>query len=67
MMVRIPRADDPDHPVLVPGNPVKISGVPTVVDHRVPWLGEHTAEVLREELGLSSTEIEALRADSVIV
>jgi crotonobetainyl-CoA:carnitine CoA-transferase CaiB-like acyl-CoA transferase len=67
MMVRIPRPDDPDHPVLVPGNPVKISGVPPVADHRVPWLGEHTDDVLREELGRSNTEIEALRADSVIV
>ena len=67
MMVRMPRPDDPDRPVLIPGNPVKISGMPAVQDRRVPWLGEHTDAVLQEELGLSGAEIEVLRADSVIV
>lgn len=53
-------------PVLVPGNPVKLSAVPETADGRVPWLGEHTDEVLRTELGLTPTEIGGLRADQVI-
>jgi crotonobetainyl-CoA:carnitine CoA-transferase CaiB-like acyl-CoA transferase len=33
---------------------------------RPPWLGEHTAGVLAAELGLSSTQIQALREAGVI-
>jgi crotonobetainyl-CoA:carnitine CoA-transferase CaiB-like acyl-CoA transferase len=32
----------------------------------VPWLGEHTDDVLSAELGLSADELAALRADRVI-
>jgi crotonobetainyl-CoA:carnitine CoA-transferase CaiB-like acyl-CoA transferase len=32
----------------------------------MPWLGEHTDEVLADELGLTATEITALRAEGVI-
>jgi formyl-CoA transferase len=46
------------------GNPIKMSDSPTEV-RRSPLLGEHTNEVLAE-LGLSATEIEALRAENVI-
>jgi crotonobetainyl-CoA:carnitine CoA-transferase CaiB-like acyl-CoA transferase len=52
--------------VLIPGNPVKISGVPDGPDARVPWLGEHTRQVLTGELGLASTEIDRLYADGVV-
>ena len=31
-----------------------------------PRVGEHTDEVLSSELGLSSTELDALRADGII-
>jgi crotonobetainyl-CoA:carnitine CoA-transferase CaiB-like acyl-CoA transferase len=66
-MVRaIDRPDGSGPPVLVPGNPVKLSGVPELEDDRVPWLGEHTEQVLKDELGLSTKELEALRAAGVI-
>jgi formyl-CoA transferase len=32
----------------------------------VPWLGEHTDEVLAGELGLSADRLAALRASGVI-
>jgi crotonobetainyl-CoA:carnitine CoA-transferase CaiB-like acyl-CoA transferase len=32
----------------------------------MPWLGEHTNEVLAAELGLDDARIEQLRADGVI-
>src|SRR5579862_7226639 len=57
-----------DHPkrgkYLTVGNPIKLSDSPTEV-RRSPLLGEHTAEVLKE-LGLSESEIGALRAEKVI-
>jgi formyl-CoA transferase len=57
-----------DHPkrgkYLSVGNPIKLSDSPTEVK-RSPLLGEHTEEVLAE-LGLSATEIGALRAEKVI-
>jgi crotonobetainyl-CoA:carnitine CoA-transferase CaiB-like acyl-CoA transferase len=33
---------------------------------RVPWLGEHTEEVLRGDLALSDDELTRLRSDGVI-
>jgi formyl-CoA transferase len=33
---------------------------------RVPWLGEHTDEVLAAELDLGTDELAKLRADGVI-
>jgi formyl-CoA transferase len=50
----------------VPGNPVKLSKVAEGPETRVPWLGEHTDEVLAAELGLSAERLEALRAAGVI-
>lgn len=46
MLVEMARVDGVDQPVLIPGNPVKISDVPEAKDARVPWLGEHTDQVL---------------------
>jgi len=46
------------------GNPIKMSDSVTEV-RRSPLLGEHTQEVLTE-LGLSESEIKALRAENVI-
>ena len=66
MLVELPRTDGVEQPVLLPGNPVKLSGVSEGPETRVPWLGEHTSEVLASELGLDDAEIERLRAGGVV-
>jgi crotonobetainyl-CoA:carnitine CoA-transferase CaiB-like acyl-CoA transferase len=66
MLVEMARVDGVDQPVLIPGNPVKISGVPDGPDIRVPWLGEHTRQVLEAELGLSAGDIDGLYDDGVV-
>ena len=66
MMVEMDRTDGVADPVLIPGNPVKLSAVAEGPETRVPWVGEHTDEVLQAELGLSGVELDQLRADGVI-
>ena len=66
MLVEVARTDDVDEPILVPGNPVKMSAVAEGPESRVPWLGEHTDEVLVAELGLGDADIAKLRAEGVI-
>jgi crotonobetainyl-CoA:carnitine CoA-transferase CaiB-like acyl-CoA transferase len=69
MLVETPRTDDPEDalgPILVPGNPVKMSRVAEGPETRVPWLGEHTAEVLAAELGLGEDDLAKLRAEGVV-
>jgi formyl-CoA transferase len=65
MLMEIPRPEGGD-PVLTPGNPIKMSRVSEGPDVRMPWLGEHTNEVLAAELGLDDARIEQLRAEDVI-
>lgn len=52
--------------VLIPGNPVKLSRMAEGPETRVPWLGEHTDDVLRTELGLDPSALADLRARGVI-
>mgnify|MGYP003327421090 FL=1 len=66
MLVEIPRTDGDDEPVLVPGNPVKLSRVAQGPETYPPRLGEHTESVLRSELGVDDAEIARLRAEGVI-
>ena len=66
MLVEVPRTDGVEEPVLVPGNPVKLSKVAAGPETRVPWVGEQTEEVLAAELGLDPAELARLRADGVI-
>lgn len=66
MLVEMDRVDGVDEPVLIPGNPVKLSGVAEGPETRVPWVGEHTEAVLRGELGIDDDTLEALRGDGVI-
>jgi crotonobetainyl-CoA:carnitine CoA-transferase CaiB-like acyl-CoA transferase len=58
------------HPTIGPlrmvGTPFKFSGTPTSVRRAPPTLGQHTDEVLRDELGLSPARIAELRRTSVI-
>jgi formyl-CoA transferase len=66
MLVELPRTDGVAEPVLIPGNPVKMTQVAEGPETRVPWLGEHTDTVLATELGLTEAELAALHADGVI-
>jgi crotonobetainyl-CoA:carnitine CoA-transferase CaiB-like acyl-CoA transferase len=66
MLVEHPRTDGVDQPVLIPGLPVKFGSVAEGPEARVPWIGEHTDEVLGSELGLGSEELGRLREDGTI-
>jgi crotonobetainyl-CoA:carnitine CoA-transferase CaiB-like acyl-CoA transferase len=60
---------DIEHPKIGPmktiGLPLKSSGELTAIRKPAPWLGQHSAEVLRS-IGYDAREIEALFADAVI-
>ncbi len=60
---------DIEHPTRGPmtllGCPIRLSESPAV-HRRAPLLGEHTAEVLAEELGLAATEVEALAQSGIV-
>ena len=66
MLVEVPRTDEVAAPYLVPGNPVKLSGVAEGPETRVPWVGEHTGAVLAAELDLDAAALADLQADGVI-
>jgi formyl-CoA transferase len=66
MLVEHPRTDGVEQPVLIPGLPVKFGAVAEGPETRVPWLGEHTDDVLAAELGTTTEELARLRADGVI-
>ncbi len=66
MQVELPRTDGVEDPVLIPGNPVKLSAASEGPESRIPWLGEHTDDVLAGELGLGPDDLAVLRADGVI-
>jgi len=48
------------------GNPLRFSATPVAYDRPPPLLGEHTAAVLRERLGIDEARIAALAARGVI-
>lgn len=66
MLVAMPRTDGVDEPILVPGNPVKLSRMAEGPETRVPWVGEHTESVLRTELDLDDDDLAKLREAGVI-
>lgn len=66
MLVEMPRTDGVAEPVLIPGNPVKLSKVAEGPETRVPWVGEHTESLLTEELGLDADAVAGLRARGVV-
>jgi crotonobetainyl-CoA:carnitine CoA-transferase CaiB-like acyl-CoA transferase len=66
MLVELPRVDGVEEPVLIPGNPIKLSKTPEGPETEPPCVGEHTDAVLRAELGLGDDEIDKLRAGGVI-
>ncbi|MDE2987940.1 MAG: CoA transferase [Chloroflexota bacterium] len=60
---------DIEHPTRGPmtllGCPIRLSESPAV-HRRAPLLGEHTAEVLAEELGLEASDVEALAQSGIV-
>ncbi len=66
MVVAMDRVDGVADPVLIPGNPIKLSKMKEAPDGRVPWLGEHTSDILGEELGLTAGDIRSLRDRGII-
>jgi len=65
MLLEIERPDG-GAPLLVTGNPVKLSGAGPTPRRRWPTLGQHTDAVLAAELGLGRAELDELRAKGVI-
>ncbi|MEE9609498.1 MAG: CoA transferase, partial [Myxococcota bacterium] len=65
MLIEVPRPDD-ERPILVVGNPIKLSRMAEGPVRRFPGLGQHTAEVLQGTLGLSDLELADLRERGVI-
>ena len=61
MLVEMERTDGVERPVVIPGNPVKLSKVAEGPESRVPWVGEHTRAILSEELGLDDAAISQAR------
>lgn len=66
MLVEMQRSDGVGDPVVLPGNPIKMSAVAEGPETRVPWLGEHTDRVLHDELGLSTDDLRDLRTRDII-
>jgi len=65
MLREIARPDSED-PLLIVGNPIKLSETPEAKDERWPTLGQHTDEILRQDLGIPDSELESLREAGVI-
>lgn len=53
-------------PVKMAGAPIKMSATPGSIDIPAPMLGQHTAEILQELLGLKADEVEGLRSRQVL-
>ena len=66
MLVEMPRTDGVEQPVLVPGNPVKLSKMAEGPETRVPGSASTPTTVLGDELGLSADQLAELRAAGVI-
>ncbi len=53
-------------PVHLIGSPIRMSATPTSYDHPPPTLGQHSAELLGELLGMSGDDVAALHERGVI-
>ena len=65
MLIEVPRPDA-DDPMLVVGNPVKLSKMAEGPVGSFPRLGADTDAVLRETLDMAEAEIASLREQGVI-
>jgi len=52
--------------IRVPGTPLKLSETPSKVRTAAPLIGQHSVEILTNQLGLSAEKIEALIAAKII-
>lgn len=64
MLIEVPLPEQ--EPMLLSGNPIKLSASPEGPVRSFPGLGEHTDEVLAEVLDLSEAELHSLRKEGVI-
>ncbi|MDU2064182.1 MAG: CoA transferase, partial [Sporomusaceae bacterium] len=59
-----------EHPIAgklkMPGLPIKLSETPGSVEIPAPLLGQHTKEILAAMLGISSDEVDELKANNVL-
>jgi crotonobetainyl-CoA:carnitine CoA-transferase CaiB-like acyl-CoA transferase len=53
-------------PIRVLGTPLKLSETPATIRTPPPALGQHTVGILRHDVGLSGSEIEALQRDGAV-
>lgn len=65
-IVEIPRPNGDGPPVVVAGNPIKMSAVSGGPEYRMPWLGEHTVEILQADLGIDNDDLASLYSNGVI-
>jgi len=66
MQIEMPHPQAGSGAVKLIGNPINLSETPVSYRHAPPYLGQHTAEVLSELLGLDGEEATALKAAGVI-
>ena len=66
MIVEIPRTDGVEQPIIVRATPSSSRRCRRAPETRMPWVGEHTAEILTAELGLDDDQLAKLRGDGVI-
>ena len=66
MLVEVERTDGVEQPVLVAGNPIKMSKVAEGPERFVPLMGEHTDSVLHSVLGLDDQAVDELIAAGVV-
>jgi crotonobetainyl-CoA:carnitine CoA-transferase CaiB-like acyl-CoA transferase len=66
MRLSMPHPDALNNKVDLIANPVKFSETPVSYRFHPPSLGEHRDSILRDELGLSQSEIEHLKSKSII-
>jgi CoA:oxalate CoA-transferase len=53
-------------PIVVPTNPLRLHGLPKAPLIPSPKVGQHNAEIYGDWLGLSTAELDALKAEGVI-
>ena len=66
MTVALPHPAAGGRPTPLIANPIKFSETPVSYDRAPPTIGQHTDEILKELLGLSTDEIVTLRGDGAI-